>query len=217
MTLKTKLSEQVIQQIRQDIASGKYKVGDKIPAEPELMQLYEVGRSTIREAIKALALSGTLKVQQGSGTFINEQTANEPLDQKLSRADFEEVNAVRSLLEKEIVRLAAVHRNADQLKDIAACLEKRRSAIQEENRQQCMDADIAFHMAIAKASSNTVLADLYERFTSIIRDFFTKRETKGISYFAMSHHLHESLYKAIQSKSAKQAELALQRILDNNY
>jgi DNA-binding FadR family transcriptional regulator len=44
----------------------KYKAGEKIPAESELMKLYRIGRSTVKEAIKTLAMMGALKVQQGS-------------------------------------------------------------------------------------------------------------------------------------------------------
>ncbi|MDO7744346.1 MAG: GntR family transcriptional regulator, partial [Pedobacter sp.] len=63
MDKKEKLSDKVIIAIKNDIAGGRLKKGQKIPAEPELMELYQVGRSTIREAIKTLAISGILKVQ----------------------------------------------------------------------------------------------------------------------------------------------------------
>lgn len=212
-----KLSDRVGEQIKKDISTGKYQEGEKIPSEPELMKQYEVGRSTIREAIKSLAMSGVLKVQQGSGTFVNAVSEMETIDQRLIRADFEEVNSVRRLLENELVRLAALHHTAPHLKEIEACLEQRKIAIQADQQQDCIDADIAFHTAIAKASLNTVLADLYKSFTAIIRKFFSEREQSGISHFALSHHLHEQLFKAIKSGKAKQAQLVLQEILDNNY
>lgn len=213
-----KLCDRIVLQIKADIQEGKYKAGEKIPAEPELMKHYSVGRSTIREAVKTLALSGVLKVQQGSGTFVNSANAQGvSIEQKIRRADFDEVNAVRSFMEKEIVKLATLNHTEAQLQEIVTALDSRRTAIQAENAQECADADIAFHMAIAKASGNTVLAELYYSFTLIIRNFFNQRETQGISYFAMNHHLHDQLYKAIKSKKPNQSQLALQRILDNNY
>ena len=212
-----KLSDQVANKIRQDIEKNKYKAGEKIPAEPELMKFYGVGRSTIREAIKTLAMPGILKVQQGSGTFVNTNIQHETIDQRLRRADFDEINTVRKLLEDETVRLAAKNHTEQDLEEIKQCLENRKLAIRTEQRQACVDADIAFHIAIARASSNQALADLYQGFTSIIRDFFSKREVRGISHFAMSHHLHEQLFEAIKNKKGKLAQQMLDKIIENNY
>ncbi|MDB5133886.1 MAG: transcriptional regulator [Mucilaginibacter sp.] len=217
MNTSEKLSDQVTNKIRYDIDQNKYKAGEKIPAEPELMKLYGVGRSTIREAIKTLAMTGILKVQQGSGTFVNPGIRHETIDQRLRRADFDDINAVRKLLEDETIRLAAKNHTEKDLEEMKHCLENRRLAIRTEQRQACVDADIAFHTAIARASSNKALADLYESFTSIIRDFFSKREVRGISDFAMSHHLHEQLFEAIKSKKEKSAQQVLNKIIENNY
>jgi DNA-binding FadR family transcriptional regulator len=212
-----KLYDKIVDQIKEDITSGKYKPGEKIPAEPELMKLYNVGRSTIREAIKTLAISGILKVQQGSGTFVNNSFQGVSMEQRLRRADFDDINAVRTLLEKEIVKLATLNYTQEQIVEIEQCLEKRKLAIQAEKPQECADADIEFHMAIARASANTALSDLYHSFTLIMRNFFSARDVQGISHFAMNHHLHEQLFKAIKSKKTNLSQQVLQKILDNNY
>jgi DNA-binding FadR family transcriptional regulator len=217
MKTSGKLSDQVTNKIRHDIDQDKYKAGEKIPAEPELMKLYGVGRSTIREAIKTLAMTGILKVQQGSGTFVCDNIQNETIYQRLRRADFDEINAVRKLLEDEMVRLALKNHAEEDLEDMKQSLENRKLAILSEQRQACVDADIAFHIAIARASSNKVLADLYQNFTEIIRDFFSKREVRGISHFAMSHHLHEQLFEAIKNRKEKLAQQVLDKIIENNY
>jgi DNA-binding FadR family transcriptional regulator len=212
-----KLYDKIVEQLKADIRNGKFKAGEKIPPEPELMKLYGVGRSTIREAIKTLAMTGILNVQQGSGTSVNTSLDGLNMEQRLRRADFDDINAVRSLLETEIVRLASANATGKQLKDIGKTLEQRKAAIQAENPQACADADIAFHLALANAGGNPVLADLYYHFTLIMRNFFKARETQGISQFAMNHHLHEQLYLDIQQKRPKQALLSLHKILHSNY
>jgi DNA-binding FadR family transcriptional regulator len=217
MAVKEKLSERITNQIRQDISKGKYPANEKIPAEPELMKLYGVGRSTIREAIKSLAISGILKVQQGSGTFVNDDQETGSIDEQLKHADFNDIHAVRRLLEEEIVKLAAINHTEEQINEMERCLEDRRLAILAEQPLQCANADIAFHMVIAQASKNKVLAQLYKSFTIIIRDFFSRRETRGITHFAMNHHLHEELFKAIKGKKQKQAQQVILQILDNSY
>lgn len=211
------LSDKVITALKQDIATGKLKKGTKIPSEPELMERYEVGRSTIREAIKTLAISGVLKVQQGSGTFVASKVKDETLSQRLRRADFEEINTVRSLLEKEIVKLACQNRTEQDITTMQKYLIQRKKAINTDHQQKCTDADIAFHVSIAKASKNKVLVDLYQNFTTVIRDFFIKRKEQNMAYFARSHQWHEELAAAIVNRDQPAAEQLIQTLLNNNY
>ncbi|WP_431295447.1 FCD domain-containing protein [Pedobacter sp. P26] len=70
---------------------------------------------------------------------------------------------------------------------------------------------------MASASGNRVLADLYESFTVIIRDFFAKRAPSGISHFAMSHYLHQALFEAINNRNADAAREIITTILNNNH
>jgi DNA-binding FadR family transcriptional regulator len=216
MNQESRLFEQISNKIRNNIKEGKFKVGEKIPSEPALMELYGVGRSTIREAIKLLTLSGILTVQQGFGTKVN-AIPTEPIEQRLRSSDFEEINQVRALLEQEIVRLATLNRTDADIKTIGEALEKRKLAIENESRLACTNADIEFHLAIARASGNGVLSDFYESFTVIIRDFFSKRAPSGITHFAMSHHLHQALFDAINNRNADAAHEITNTILNNNH
>lgn len=216
MKQELRLFEQIAIKIRNDIGEGRFKVGEKIPSEPALMELYGVGRSTIREAIKSLTLSGILTVQQGFGTKVN-PIPTEPIEQRLRSSNFVEINQVRALLEQEIVRLATKNRNDADLKAIGGALEKRKTAIESGSGTECTNADIEFHLAIARASGNHVLADLYESFTVIICDFFAKRSPSGITHFAMSHHLHQALFNAILNSDADAAREITTTILNNNH
>ncbi|CAM4284237.1 DNA-binding transcriptional regulator, FadR family [Pedobacter westerhofensis] len=211
-----KLSDKVIAAIKKDIASGRLKKGEKIPAEPELMEIYQVGRSTIREAIKTLAISGILKVQQGSGTFVASKIRDESLTQRLRRADFEEVNTVRAVLENEIVRLACTNRTAADIENMQELLLQRKKAIEASQPKKCMDADVGFHISIAKAAGNKVLSDLYENFSLVLQDFFEKRE-ENIGHFSRSQQSHEDLAAAIAKQDQKSAEQLLKSILHHNY
>ena len=70
---KKSLAEEVSSLIREQINDGKLTKGEKLPTEPELMKLFGVGRSTVREAIKMLVNMGYLSVQQGRGTFVSKR------------------------------------------------------------------------------------------------------------------------------------------------
>ena len=105
---KRSLADEVAAGLQQQISAGVYKVGDKLPTEPNLMKAFGVGRSSIREAIKILVNSGLLSVQQGVGTFVENQIADrEPLGTRLKRADYGELDEVRKLLEIKIAQKAA--------------------------------------------------------------------------------------------------------------
>lgn len=212
-----KLADKVIFELQREISLGKYKTGELIPPEPVLMEQFGVGRSTIREAIKTLSNSGILRVQQGAGTFVCAPPATaEPLDQRLRRAAQKEVNDVRSLLEAEIVQLAAQHREEKDLSAMRAALEARWQAISNNSYSDCADADIRFHKAVALASHNSVLADLYQTFTNIIRESFQLRQM-DVQVFKQTHDLHVQLLKAIAQQQAAKAVKTVKLILENNF
>ncbi|MFT3824799.1 MAG: FadR/GntR family transcriptional regulator [Chitinophagaceae bacterium] len=217
MAKREKLADQVIAKLQEHISMGKWKKGEKIPAEPELMAQFNVGRSTVREAIKTLANAGVLRVQQGSGTYVNEiAQQSESLEQRLRRAGQKEVNDVRILLEKEIVRLAAIHRTAANIKDIEKALAQRKSAVQLKDYNALMEADLLFHTRLATASHNSVLADLYTSFTHVLRNFFAQRDAGNATQFIRSHPLHEKLLTAVIEQREDDAIACIDSLLQDN-
>lgn len=209
-----KLADQVAAKLQQLIASGEYKKGDKIPTEPELMQRFGVGRSTIRESVRILVNAGLVSVQQGKGTFVEDASVvTEPLHQRLKRADGKELNEVRQMLEVSLVQKAAENRTEKEVKQMRALLQQRKQAIAEENQQICLDADIAFHIVIAEASRNTISSDLYKTFAKVITDHF-QTEYPDTKAYKRSQALHEKLCEAIANKEPKKAADYMSQILE---
>ncbi|MEW2517603.1 FadR/GntR family transcriptional regulator [Actinacidiphila alni] len=111
------LVEQAAQLLRERIAAGRWPVGARLPGETALAASLGVGRSTVREAVRALAGAGMLRTRQGAGVFV---IAAEPVEEwsvRLGRAAAADVHEVRALLEARAVRLAARRRTE---RDIAA-------------------------------------------------------------------------------------------------
>ena len=209
-----KLADQVAAKLQQLIASGEYKKGDKIPTEPELMQRFGVGRSTIRESVRILVNAGLVSVQQGKGTFVEDTSVvTEPLHQRLKRADRKELNEVRQMLEVAMVQKAAENRTEKEVKQMRTLLQQRKKAIAEENQQQCLEADIAFHIVIAEASKNNISVDLYKTFAKVITDHF-QTEYPDTKAYKRSQALHEKLCEAIAAKEPKKAADYMSQILD---
>ena len=107
---KRSLAEEMAVRLQEQIAQGRFEVGGKLPTESELMKIFGVGRSTVREAVKILANMGLLKVQQGAGTFVESRTArNESMERCMQRADIGDLEEVRRILEVAIVERAATY------------------------------------------------------------------------------------------------------------
>ncbi len=202
---RKKLGDQVIHQLQEKISLGELKPGEKIPTETELMTLFGVGRSTVREAVRVLAKAGLLEVRQGDGTYVLDRTNNlEPLEHRLRRASILEVYEVRRALELEIAKLAARRRSEEDLLAMRESLAKRREARRVNDNRSYVDADLFFHLAIAAASKNSVLTDLYFSFSNTMRDALDKLISDQELY-QNQISIHEQLLAAIAQQDEQAA------------
>lgn len=202
---KRKLVDQVIQQLQENISFGVFDVGDKIPTEPELMSLFSVGRSTIREAVRVLVDAGLLEVRQGLGTYVISKNSNtETLDKRLRRASVLTVYEVRQILEVEIAKLAAERRTDDIIDHMKECLEKRRIAKNQKDIEGYIESDLNFHLALANATQNSVLVDLYKSFSVALREALEKLAV-DFEFNNGQDEVHENILKAVEKQNSEDA------------
>lgn len=213
LPLKRKnLADEVAGRLQQLVCSSEYSVGQQLPTEPELMQQFGVGRSTIREAVRLLVNAGLVRVQQGLGTFIlSQHPMAEPLAQRLQRAHYQDLNEVRLLLEVKIAEKAAINRTKEDLAKMKMYLKQRIEFAKAGNVEACMQADIHFHSSIAEASQNEIMVDLYKTIANHMLQSFSAR-FEDTSSFLETQHLHKSLMQSIADKDAAQALLWATRI-----
>lgn len=170
-TRRTGLVDQVISQLRTQIDSGEWDVGDRIPTESELSDQLEVGRNTVREAVRALAHAGLLEIRQGAGTFVRASSElGGALRRRLERSRMRENLEVRRALEMEAARLAASRRSDEDLADIDRALALRDSAWRERDMSLFVEADFTFHRAVVNATHNPLLIELYDDIASVVYD-----------------------------------------------
>jgi DNA-binding FadR family transcriptional regulator len=199
------LAEEVATLLKQKIASGEYVEGQKLPSEPELMQLFGVGRSTVREAVRILANTGIVRVQQGAGTFVEcHPVIAEPLSKRLQRENGEDINEVRQLLELKIAEKAALFRSEEDIKKMQHFLRLRKEAASSNDTPKCIESDINFHISIAEASHNDILADLYKTFATEIKKSFQESFVNTES-FLETQSKHEALLQSIINKDPQKA------------
>ncbi|MEU9864922.1 FCD domain-containing protein [Streptomyces sp. NPDC047971] len=162
------LVEQATQHLRDQITGGHWPVGTKLPAETALAKTLGVGRSTVREALRALAGAGLVQARQGSGVFVVATEPAEDWPTRLRQAAITDIYEVRMLIEVEAAQLAAQRRTEDDLTVIDAALARRREAAGGDTIG-FVDADIALHAAVVAAAHNPVLTGLFTEFVPVLR------------------------------------------------
>jgi GntR family transcriptional repressor for pyruvate dehydrogenase complex len=159
------VTDEAIERIRQIIVSGEWGPGTKLPREAELAARLGISRSSLREAVRALALVRVLEVRQGDGTYISSLEPDLLLESTRFVANLLgdrteiELFEVRRLLEPAATALAAVRMDERSHELLKRELERMTAA---SSVEQLVDADAAFHAVIAQASGNAVLSSLLD-------------------------------------------------------
>ena len=201
---KKSLADMIAETLKQQITEGTYRAGDKLPTEPELMKTFGVGRSSVREAVTLLVNMGVVRVQQGSGTFVAVPSNNDDVNIKMSTADRTELDEVRKILDIAIVEKAVARRTEKDIERMRASLEKRKVNAEKDLLEECIEADLNFHIAIADAAHNRILADIYRSAaTHLLSEF--NRIYDGTDCFINSQTSHEKLLKHIIAGDLKNA------------
>lgn len=168
---RTTLVEQVVAQMELLIESGKWPVGLRIPAEPDLVQQLGVSRNTVREAVKALVHAGLLIVRPGDGTYVCSSSGlGAVLLRRLRRSNIVETLEVRFALEQEAARLAAVRRTDEDIEGLRRSLNEYDAAAANRDMDAYLKADLKLHKVIIAAAHNSVLTELYEHITEGVRE-----------------------------------------------
>lgn len=205
MIKRQSLADEVASRLMQKIAEGEFAIGDKLPTEPELMTLFGVGRSTVREAVRNLSNTGLVRVRQGLGTFVEEKKiVTESLSERFLRAKGLELNEVRQLIELKIAEKAALNRTEDDILKMKQHLENRHQMALAHIPDQCIQADINFHISIATASKSEILLDLYKTVANHLQNYFLELYIDTESFIA-TQHLHESLLQSIINQSPEKS------------
>ncbi|MFI7637231.1 FadR/GntR family transcriptional regulator [Nonomuraea sp. NPDC049400] len=162
------LVEQATEHLREQITQGEWPVGTRLPGENALAKALGVGRSTVREALRALAGAGLVQARQGAGVFVIATELAEDWPARLRRAAISDVYEVRMMVETQAAQLAARRRTDEDLAALESALEARARAASEDDAA-FVDADIALHMAVVAAAGNPVLTDLFAEFAPALR------------------------------------------------
>lgn len=156
---QVRTADKVLAQLKRAILSGRFVPGEKMSSERELMQEFKVSRVVIREAIRALELTGFVNIKQGQsgGIFINDLTyeflSNTLMDLFLAdKLSAPELMKVRLHIEPEIARLAALNGEKDHIDELKEALEKEQRP--NAHHSELVEANFTIHYMLAKMCGN---------------------------------------------------------------
>lgn len=205
---RSPLADLAVRQLREQVMSGQWPVGTRLPTETELAGTLGVGRSTVREAVRALAHAGLLETRQGSGTFVRSLTPDTDWEARLRRAAVLEVYEVREALEVQAARLAAGRRTGSDMTALRDSLAARDRAREIASGEDFVEADLAFHRTVISAAHNRLLADMFDSFAAVLRDALVAVITDRDLGDVRVARTHARLVAAIEAGDAGAAELA---------
>ena len=209
--VRTSLVDSVLASLREALASGQWPVGSRIPTEAELSEQLAVGRNTVREAVRVLVHTGMLAVRQGHGTVVLSLVDPEQTMRRVGLADWADHVELLALLESEVARFAAERRTPEDLKRLEAALGKRPGRAGHRADETFARHDHAFHLAMARASHNTALEELYSYFARVVRDELV-HEVAAIDLAEPGFAAHEAVVEAIRAGDPKAAIKAAKAI-----
>ncbi|MGX7758598.1 FadR/GntR family transcriptional regulator [Streptomyces angustmyceticus] len=170
------LVDTVVDALRSQLTAGEWPVGSRIPTEHALAEQLQVGRNTVREAVRVLVHAGMLRSRQGEGTFVVSTTDPGDIMRGVQRADIRDVLELRIALEAEAARLAALRHEPADLERMRAALDAQAELADAEGQpasgslELYADHDVAFHRAVVEAAHNTALTATYGWFSSSVRE-----------------------------------------------
>ncbi|HVX98696.1 MAG TPA: FadR/GntR family transcriptional regulator [Pseudorhodoplanes sp.] len=205
------LPDQVAALIMQRIASGELASGHKLPSQRQLARSMGVGLAVVREAVKRLEALNVLGATHGSGTVVRPFRWM-PLiyDQSLftlamKRIGIRDLWETRRLLEGQIVRLAAERAREENLVEIRAVLDRAKPLPLDYDVSS--DLNREFHIAVAKASQNSVLIDLLTPLVDIHFQGIAHHFTEDVC--RRTWEAHAAIYRAIARHDVAAAERAM--------
>lgn len=218
--MNSSLAQRVVAGVKARILDGSLAPGTKLPSEAELIEEYAVSRTVVREAVTRLRAEGLVETFQGRGSFV--LAVPEPTSFRVeasairTQADVLAMIDFRIGVESEAAFLAAGHRSPEAAEAVRRALE----AFETAGPEEAVEADFAFHRAIAAATGNRFFLDLLESLGPMMIMLPRTRLPDEFSLTDAAHvervrREHESVAAAVVAGDAETARAAMRVHLGN--
>ncbi|NLV37059.1 MAG: FadR family transcriptional regulator [Clostridiaceae bacterium] len=207
---KKRVSDEVFEQMKNNIVSGEWAPGARIPGELDLVELFGVSRVSVREAIHRLVGMGVLTIRRGEGTFVSEILPSDYFDTLLPMMMIERPNLIemlefRNIIEVESAKLAAKRAEEKDIGRMAGIIKKMENS--QGDRELFSAQDLNFHYAMAIATHNNVIIKV----NAILSDMLKKSmdEIVGLTGYEGGIYYHKKILDAIKNKDSELSALLM--------
>jgi DNA-binding FadR family transcriptional regulator len=199
------LYQHIVELLEEQIRTGALVPGERLPAERDLARTLEVGRSSVREAIAALATRGIVETRPGAGSFISDSAPHLVRFEDQPAIDDASPSAAleaRLALEPQVVRLAARRGRPDpEIERLLKLMESATDPANPSARADWNDADRGFHLQLAVMTANPVLVQLSNTIAALMDEPLWQRlrdeSVAEPGRMELHHAEHRQIYEAI--------------------
>jgi GntR family transcriptional repressor for pyruvate dehydrogenase complex len=208
---RTTLAESAFGRLVSYVVTGEWKAGARIPPERELCRQLGIARTSLREALKAMELVGMLDSRVGDGTFVcpRSEFLARPLLWAFTaedRGELRDIMEARMLLERDVAGLAAERGTDQEIARIGAAVDQLVQCVGD--NASTLDADMAFHLAIAAAAHNSVLENAVQLLRNLMRQWiYLKLLLPDVPGSVLRQH--QAIYSAIRTRNVEGARAAM--------
>ncbi|QDB79068.1 FadR family transcriptional regulator [Georgenia sp. 311] len=203
---------QAAARFREEVVSGRWPVGDKIPTEADLAATFGIGRNTVREAVQSLVHAGLLRREQGRGTYvISSSELSGSLERQLAGGTRRHYLELRLALDSTAASLAAQHRTDADVELLRRLRDRREAAWASDDVDLRTAADLDLHRAIVASTHNPLYVRLYDDMLDVFARHM--RDDEGADE-ASVHRLHDELVEAVAAQDAGRAAALVSAIVE---
>ncbi len=209
LTYSNSLLEVLSDFLAENISTGKLRAGDRLPGDRTLAELLGISRSAVREALKVLSAVGVVDILPGSGVYLvkNTQeifTLSLSWTFLLSADSNQSVYQLRTVLERETVRIATQKREEASFIPIQEAIQREARALEKKKYCEFIKCDADFHMGIARCADNEIFGNLL--FTC--RKILSLLNTFGTSTIGQMQEIHREHSEVCGAMERGDSELA---------
>ncbi len=209
-----KISDQIIEQIRNAILSGRFKPGDKVASEKELMSEFGVSKATLREALRVLEGMGLVEIRKGisGGVFIAEVDMKTTIHGIMNFLHFREVSIkditmIRYLLEPPVAQIAALRIQPDDIAKLESMIFEPQAL-----PHNIVSREIGFHRYLARMTGNPILILVMDFIDNILNDVKFQLDP-GAEFYDKVAKAHQAILECLKQKDGVGASKEIVRDL----
>ena len=217
-----KIYQNIIEQFIGLINNGELKIGDKLPSERTLAEMFKVSRASIREAFSAMEIIGLIDVRPGEGSFITPINIGpfiNTISPLLIQNDKMETDLLdfRKLIEVEAIKLLAEKSDKSKFSLLQKPLDLMIESIENDIKNNGAVADIIFHKTVFELTDNLILIKAAECTSYLIQksiQFNRKKILRDTHNSLVLYNQHKAMYKAISEGDSNTAADIMSKHLD---